>query len=108
MYPEVLCLAKYKKKPEGPIVRVRTPRAQNREVLATVETLLGANHLRVRCLDGTVRTARIPGRMKKRIWIRENDVVIIVPWAFQDEKADVVWRYTAPQVDWLRRHGYLS
>jgi len=51
---------------------------------------------------------RIPGKMKKRIWIREGDVVIVVPWSFQDEKADVVWRYTRPQVDWLKRKGYLN
>nr|QNT35750.1 translation initiation factor 1A [uncultured Methanosarcinales archaeon] len=97
-----------KKKTDAPIVRVRIPRKHDREVLATVEKLLGANHLRVRCFDGTIINARIPGRMKKRIWIRENDVVIIIPWSFQEEKADVVWRYTAPQVDWLRRRGYLS
>jgi len=101
-------LGKYKKKPEAPVVRVRIPRDRDREVLATVESMLGALHLKVRCLDGTVRIARIPGKMKKRIWIREGDVVIIIPWSFQDEKADVVWRYTAPQADWLRRRGYLS
>jgi len=105
---EVLYLGKQKKPVDAPIGRVRTPRKHDREILATVEKLLGANHLRVRCIDGTVRTARIPGRMKKRIWIRENDIVIIVPWDFQDAKADVIWRYTAPQVDWLRRRGYLS
>jgi len=69
--------------------------------------MLGANRLKVRCMDGKIRTARIPGKMKKRIWIREGDVVIVVPWSFQDEKADVVWRYTSPQVDWLQRKGYL-
>ena len=26
---------------------------------------------------------------------------------FQDEKADVVWRYTGPQVNWLQRKGFL-
>ena len=52
--------------------------------------------------------ARIPGKMKKRIWIREGDVVIIVPWDFQNDKADVIWRYTGPQVDWLQRKGFLK
>jgi len=90
------------------VTRVRLPRAHDREVFGYVETLLGSNRLLVRCLDGKERMARIPGKMKKRIWIREGDVVIVVPWAFQDEKADVVWRYTGPQVDYLERKGFLK
>ena len=90
------------------ITRVRLPRKQDREMFGHVENLLGSNRLKVRCIDGKVRMARIPGKMKKRIWIREGDLVIIVPWEFQDDKADVVWRYTAPQVDWLDRKGYLN
>ena len=46
--------------------------------------------------------------MKKKTWIREGDVVIVVPWEFQNEKADVIWKYTRPQVDWLERKGYLK
>lgn len=64
--------------------------------------------MRVRCMDGVVRIARIPGKIKKRIWIREGDVVIVVPWEFQDEKADVIWKYRPPQVTWLQRKGYLK
>jgi len=101
---------KRKRNAQGPEVvkRVRLPRAHDREVFGSVETRLGANRLMVRCFDGKERMARIPGKMKKRIWIRENDVVIVVPWDFQDEKADVVWRYTRPQVDYLERKGYIK
>lgn len=81
---------------------------QGREILGIVEGMLGANRLSVRCMDGKTRMGRIPGRMKKRIWIRRGDVVIVVPWEFQDDKSDVVWRYTSPQVDWLERKGYLQ
>jgi len=77
------------------------------EVLGIVESMLGANRLRVRCMDGETRTARIPGRMKKRVWINEDDVVIVEPWDWQDEKADVKWRYDSQQADQLRREGYL-
>jgi translation initiation factor 1A len=51
---------------------------------------------------------RIPGSKKKRMWVREGDVVIVAPWSFQDAKADVVWKYTRPQVEWLQRKGYLK
>ncbi len=90
------------------MARVRTPFKENNEILATVESLLGANRLKLRCMDGVVRMGRIPGSMKKRTWIREGDIVIITPWEFQNEKADVIWKYTRPQVDWLERKGYLK
>src|SRR6056297_2540621 len=90
------------------ITRVRTPRKENGEGLATVENLLGANRVKLRCMDGVVRMGRIPGSMKKRTWIREGDIVIAVPWDFQDTKADVIWKYTRPQVNWLERKGFLK
>jgi len=86
---------------------VRTPRKEKGEILAIVDSMLGANHIRVRCLDGKVRLGRIPGKMRKKIWIREKDVVIVIPWDFQDEKANVIWKYTRPQVAWLERKGFL-
>jgi translation initiation factor 1A len=69
--------------------------------------MLGANRVRVRCLDGKTRMGRIPGKMKKRVWLRVGDVIIIKPWSFQDDKGDVVWRYQGSQVEWLKRKGYL-
>ena len=89
------------------ITRVRTPNKKEGEILGTVVSMVGANRVVVRCTDGVTRMCRIPGKMKKRIWIREGDVVIVVPWDFQDEKADVIWRYTGPQVNWLERKGFL-
>ncbi len=93
---------------DEPIIRVRIPKKENGEILAIVESLLGANHLKLRCLDGILRMGRIPGSMKKKIWIHENDVVIIIPWNFQNDKADIIWKYTKPQIDWLSKKGYLQ
>ena len=78
------------------------------EVFAVVTDMLGANRIRVRCMDGTTRTARIPGKMQKRVWIREDDVVLVSPWDWQDEKADVTWRYEKAQADSLRREGLIT
>ena len=77
------------------------------EVFAVVTNMLGANRVNVRCMDGEERTARIPGRMQKRIWIREDDVVLVEPWDWQDEKADVVWRYEKQEADQLRDEGHI-
>lgn len=78
------------------------------EVFAVVENMLGANRVRVRCADGKERTARIPGRMQKRIWIREGDVVLVEPWDWQDEKADISWRYEKADADQLRDEGHIQ
>jgi translation initiation factor 1A len=78
------------------------------EVFAEVTDMLGANRVKVRCADGNERTARIPGRMQKRIWIREGDVVLVEPWDWQDEKADVAWRYEKAEADQLREEGHIE
>ncbi len=78
------------------------------EVFAVVTNMLGANRVDVRCADGVERTARIPGRMRKRTWIREDDVVLVDPWDWQDEKADIVHRYEKAEADQLREEGHIQ
>lgn len=80
----------------------------NDEVFGVVERMLGASKMRVSCKDNKIRLCRIPGKMKRRIWIKEGDIVIVKPWAVQgDEKGDIVWRYTKPQVNRLMNHGVI-
>jgi len=78
------------------------------EVFAEVTEMLGANRVTVRCADGVERTARIPGRMQKRVWIREDDLVVVDPWDWQDEKADIVHRYEQSEADKLRNDGHIQ
>ena len=79
------------------------------EVLGVVVKLLGFDRILVKCQDGHERLCRIRGKMKRRVWIREGDIVIISPWDFQsDKRGDVVWRYTHAQAENLRRKGILT
>ena len=78
------------------------------EVLGRVIKLLGNDHILVQCADGKTRNGRIRGKLKRKIWVRDGDVVLIAPWDFKsDEKGDIVWRYTLAQVDWLKENNYL-
>ena len=87
--------------------RLRLPREG--EILGIVEQMLGASRMRVKCFDGNERIIRIPGKFKKRVWIREGDYVLIKPWVVQsDAKGDVVYRYTAADVERLRREGIIK
>jgi len=92
---------------EGTFFRVRLPRG--REVIGILEERLGGSRNRVRCLDGKVRISRIPGRLKRTLWVRPGDFVIVEPWEFGgDEKADVVYKYRRSQVDWLRKNNHIE
>ena len=90
-----------------PVVRVRLPKKWANEQFAFADLMMGANHIRVRCYDGITRMGRIKGKIKKRVWIREGDILIVTPWSFQDEKCDIIYRYLPPQADWLRKNRYL-
>ena len=87
--------------------RTILPNKRKGEMFGIVEKLSGASRLNVMCEDGFTRSARIPGKMKKRMWIREGDLVIVKPWPFQNEKADVVYRYTQTQANYLSRSKLL-
>lgn len=79
------------------------------EVLGAVQNPLGYERFMIRCFDGFTRLCRVRGKMKRRVWIRMDDIVIVSPWPFQTEKrGDIVYRYRRNQADWLRRHGYLE
>ena len=104
---EVYCLGKKKVLSEGAIGELVYPRQG--EVLGVVTKLLGFDRIMVKCQDGAERLCRIRGKMKRRVWIREGDIVIVSPWEFQtDKRGDVVWRYTHSQADTLRRKGILT
>lgn len=89
------------------IRRVKLPRGN--QSLGIVETRLGGSRMRVRCMDGKTRICRIPGRMKRKLWVREGDVVLVEPWEFGgNDKGDVLFKYRPSQVGWLKRKGILK
>ena len=82
---------------------------RNKESFGIVEQRLGASRIRVRCLDGKTRVCRIPGRLKRKLWVREGDTVVVEPWEFGgDDKGDIIFKYRRTQVNYLKRQGYLK
>ena len=71
------------------------------------EHFLGGRRVTVLCEDGETRMARIPGKMRRRQWVRDGDLIIVWPWDFQDSKADVKHRYSKTQAMYLSRKGVL-
>ena len=86
-------------------LRVTLPYKPKGEMFAVAETFQGGSRLQLICEDGERRMGRIPGKLRRRMWVRENDLLIVVPWSFQDSKADVKFRYTPTQTSNLKRSG---
>ena len=86
--------------------RIKIPR--NKEVIGIIEQRLGGSRMRVKCLDGKIRICRIPGRLKRKLWIREGDFLLVEPWEFDNDKGDVIFKYQPNHVDWLKKKGYLK
>jgi len=100
-------LGKKKVLSEGELSEMVYPSAG--DILGVVVKLLGFDRILVKCQDGHERLCRIRGKMKRRVWIRDGDVVLVSPWDFQsDKRGDVVWRYTHAQAEALRRKGLLT
>lgn len=88
-------------------IRLRLPRRNSGELFAIAEQLMGGSRMNVVCADGKSRLARIPGRMKRRARVRAGDLLIVVPWDIQNDKADVIYRYTKTQSRILSRRNLL-
>jgi translation initiation factor 1A len=100
-------LGKKKVLSEGELNQLVVPSAN--DILGVAIKLLGFDRVLVKCQDGNERLCRIRGKMKRRVWIREGDVVLVSPWDFQtDKRGDIFWRYTRAQAEMLRKKGYIT
>ncbi len=100
-------VGKRKVKSEGDYNAIKLPAGN--DVMGIAKKMLGNDRILVSCQDGKERLCRIRGKMKRRMWIRAGDIVLVSPWDFQaDKRGDIIWRYKRNQAEWLRRKGYLK
>lgn len=89
------------------IRRVKLPKEG--EYFGILVQRLGGSRMHVRCSDGNTRVCRIPGRLRRKLWVREGDIVLVQPWEFGgDQKGDLIFKYRPTQVQYLRKGGYLK
>lgn len=91
-------------------VRVRRPHRAKGELFGIITRILSGTHLEVICEDEKLRVARIPGKFRRRRWLRSGDLVVVEPWYGLDEdaKCDLIFRYRPNQVETLRKRGLLG
>lgn len=104
-------MANFKKKKladlqnQGP-TKVRFPKDD--EFIGIVEKRLGGSRMNIRSMDGQEILARVPGRAKKFLWIREGDIVLLKPWELDKGKADLFYKYKPNEVKVLNKKGMLT
>lgn len=74
---------------------------------AQVIRMLGNGRLEAQCIDGKKRLCHIRGKMRKKVWVAQGDIVLLGLRDYQDEKADVIMKYTADEARVLKQYGEL-
>ncbi|KAH7304934.1 hypothetical protein B0I35DRAFT_362550 [Stachybotrys elegans] len=74
---------------------------------AQVIKMLGNGRLEALCFDGSKRLANIRGKMRKKVWINQGDIILLSLRDFQDGKGDVILKYTADEARTLKSYGEL-
>ena len=67
--------------------------------------MLGNGRLEAHCFDGKKRLCHIRGKMRKRVWVNQGDIVLVGLREFQDGKGDVLLKYNAEEARILQKRG---
>ena len=74
---------------------------------AQVVKMLGNGRLTAFCFDGKSRLCHIRGKLRKKVWINAGDIILVGLREYQDDKADVILKYTPDEARILKNYGYL-
>eukprot|EP00929_Paragymnodinium_shiwhaense_P123489 TRINITY_DN973_c0_g2_i1.p1 TRINITY_DN973_c0_g2~~TRINITY_DN973_c0_g2_i1.p1 ORF type:complete len:142 (-),score=58.20 TRINITY_DN973_c0_g2_i1:225-650(-) len=72
-----------------------------------VMRMLGNGRCEVSCFDGQKRLCHIRGKMRKKVWVNQGDIVLVSLRDFQDEKGDIIVKYTPEEARNLKSYGEL-
>jgi len=74
---------------------------------AQVLKMLGNGRLDAMCFDGIKRLCHIRGKLRKKVWINTGDIILLGLRDYQDNKADVILKYTPDEARNLKTYGEL-
>ena len=103
-----LLIEDLKGKSEEEIEIRKTPLPKENQVIGIVESRLGGPRMKVKCLDGETRIGRVPGRLKRKLWVREGDYVLCELWEFQKDRCEIIYKYSKTQVNHLKEKGIIK
>ena len=68
---------------------------EDQQEYGQVEKLLGNGTATISCFDGKTRLGIVCGRMRNRVWIKVNDIILVSLREFEDggKKCDIIHKY---------------
>merc|ERR1712176_544175 len=57
------------------------------------------------CFDGVKRLCHIRGKLRKKVWINQSDIILVGLRDYQDAKADVIQKCSADEARNLKSYG---
>ena len=70
--------------------------------------MLGNGRCECKCYDGRTRLGIIRGKMQKRVWISIGDTVLVSLRDYQDDKADIIHKYTSEETKTLISYNEIT
>lgn len=74
---------------------------------AQVLKMLGNGRLEAFCFDSVKRLCHIRGKLRKKVWINQGDIILVGLRDYQDTKADVILKYNPDEARNLKSYGEL-
>lgn len=72
---------------------------------AQVVRMLGNGRCESKCFDGTTRLCHIRGKLRKKVWVNAQDIVLVGLREYQDDKADIILKYSPDEARNLIKYG---
>lgn len=67
--------------------------------------MLGNGRCEAKCFDGTNRLCHIRGKLRKKVWVNAQDIVLIGLREYQDAKADIILKYSPDEARSLIKYA---
>ncbi|GMM31058.1 Tif11 protein [Martiniozyma asiatica (nom. inval.)] len=74
---------------------------------AQITKMLGNGRVQCSCFDGEVRLGHIRGKLRKKVWMQQGDIILVALREFEDDRCDVVHKYNADEARALVQQGEL-
>lgn len=74
---------------------------------AQITKMLGNGRLEVLCFDGIKRMGHIRGKLRKKVWMGQGDIILVCLRDFQDDQCDVVHKFNSDEARTLKNMGEL-